>query len=257
MMRFGVAGLGGKQEAIDNLNRFKELGLQACEVAFTYSVYLKKQDAIEIGRHAKQLGIRLSVHAPYWVNLNANKEKREASKQRILKSAEIAYYLQARNVVFHAGYYGKDRKAAFDNIKQAIVEMQEVVEKHNWQVRLCPETMGKVNVFGSIDEISNLVKDTGCGFCIDFAHILARYGKIDFACLDRKFPNKNWHCHFSGIEYGAKGEKRHKLASKQEWKSLLVNLKQLNRDIIIIDESPMPVESALKGKQEADYLGFS
>lgn len=58
-------------------------------------------------------------------------------------------------------------------------------------MELCPEIMGKVNVFGSIDEITDLVKDTGCGFCIDFAHVLARYGEHKFEDIKKAFPQKN------------------------------------------------------------------
>ncbi len=107
-IKFGPAGLGGVKEAITNLQKYHELGLTACEIAFTYSAYIKKkEDAIKIGKEAKRLGIQLSIHASYFVNLNsAEKEKIEKSKQRILKCCEIGTYLGATKIVFHPVYYG-------------------------------------------------------------------------------------------------------------------------------------------------------
>lgn len=247
-VKFGPGGLGSAKEAISNLERYKELGLKACEVEFTYGVYMKKYFAVEIGKIAKKLGIELSVHAPYWINLNsAESEKIEASKKRILKSAEIADALGARNVVFHCGFYGKDDKGVcFDNIKSAVIEMLEVAKKERWDVVLCPETMGKKNVFGSVDEIARLVEETGCGFCIDFAHVLARYGKHQFELLEKSFKQKKWHCHFSGIEYGEKGEKKHIDTTPQHWRSLFKRLPK-GKDIVIISEAPRPVADAVEG----------
>ena len=97
--------------------------------------------------------------------------------------------------------------------------------------------MGKVNVFGSIDEISNLVKDTGCSFCIDFAHILARDKKVDYKKIKELFPQKEWHCHFSGIVYGDKGEKHHKTTLKSEWKKVFENFPKGNT-VHLACESP-------------------
>ena len=81
MIRFGPAGLGGAKEAVSNLQMYKEKGISACEIAFTYGIYLMEADAIEIGRAAKSLDIRLSIHAPYWINLNSA-ERRKVEESR-------------------------------------------------------------------------------------------------------------------------------------------------------------------------------
>jgi deoxyribonuclease IV len=246
-IKFGPAGLGGIKEAVSNLEKYNQLGLRACEIAFTYGVYLKKDDAIEIGKIAKKLGISLSIHAPYYINLNSDeKRKIEASRKRILECCEIAHYLGAGRVIFHPGFYGKDREEAYENIQQRIIEMKEEIEKNKWDVELCPEIMGKKNVFGSIEEISKLSEEIGCGFCIDFAHILARYNNYNFDLVRERFPQKKWHCHFSGIEYGEKGEKNHKRTSKEEWKKVLEGIPP-DRAVVIINESPFPVEDSVEG----------
>ena len=106
--------------------------------------------------------------------------------------------------------------------------------------------MGKVNVLGGIDEMSKLVRDTGCSFCIDFAHILARDKKVDYKLVEKLFSGKEWHCHFSGIVYGEKGEKHHKTTDAKEWKELLVNLPK-DKEITIINESPTLVDDSVEG----------
>jgi len=248
-IRFGPAGMGGAEEAISNLEEFHKSGLRACEIAFTYSVYLDKEDAVKIGRVADKLGILLSIHAPYFINLNSKEQKKiEASKSRILKCCEIGHYLGAKRVVFHSGYYGDmTNEETYKNIKRAVLEIIDVIKKEKWNVEICPEIMGKRNVFGSIEEIARLHKETGCGFCIDFAHVLARYGKYEFDLIERSFREKKWHCHFSGIVYGDKGEKHHKRTSEEDWNKLFEFLKKLDKEIVIINESPEPVKDSLEG----------
>src|SRR3989344_5547720 len=124
-IKFGPAGLGPVKTAEKVLEEYHKKGLQACEIAFTYSIYIKKEeDAIRIGKKAKELGIELSIHAPYFVNLNSEeKEKREATKKRILECCRVGELLGAKVVVFHPGYYGEDREGAYGTIKQGVLEM--------------------------------------------------------------------------------------------------------------------------------------
>lgn len=247
-IRFGPAGLGPVKTAIETLEEYHKKGLRACEIAFTYGVYIKnKEDALAIGKKAKELGIRLSIHAPYFVNLNSSeKEKIEASKKRILSCCETGELLGAETVVFHPGYYGKDKEGAMDKIVEGVNDMQKILKKNKWKIEIAPETMGKINVFGSVEEISELVKRTGCSFCIDFAHILARDKKVDYDRVRKAFPRKDWHVHFSGIVYGDKGEKHHRTTEKKEWEDLLRNIPK-DKEITIINESPTLVEDSVEG----------
>ncbi|MFZ5955765.1 MAG: TIM barrel protein [Nanoarchaeota archaeon] len=248
MIKFGPAGLGGAKVAIKNLHEFHNLGIWACEIAFTYSIYLKKDDAIKIGKTAKDLGISLSIHAPYYINLNSSDiNKIKMSEERILKCAEIANYLEAKRIVFHPGFYGKNTpEQTFERIKSSIKNIIKKLKQNNWNIELCPETTGKLNVFGSIEEISRLVNETKCGFCIDFAHILARYKDYNLELVKKFFPQKSWHCHFSGIVYGKHGEKNHRKTYKEEWQELLKGMPK-DKDITIINESPAPLEDSIDG----------
>ncbi|MEK6875495.1 MAG: TIM barrel protein [Nanoarchaeota archaeon] len=273
-IRFGPAGIGGVNEALKNLEEYRGLGIRACEIAFTYGIYIKnKEDAEKIGKMAKESDIKLSIHAPYWINLNSeDAEKVRKSKERIIECCKVGTWLKAELVVFHPGYYSIkrtpgssydisskngsgliDKEKTYEKIKNEILEMQKILKEKNYTTKLALETTGKLNVFGSVEEISQLVKDTGCHFCIDFAHILAREKDYKFKEVFEKFEKtenaKNsdeMHIHFSGIEYGEKGEKKHKKTDKKEWKKLLENLPK-DKNIVIINESPTPVEDSLDG----------
>ncbi|MBS3091126.1 TIM barrel protein [Candidatus Pacearchaeota archaeon] len=253
-IRFGPAGLGPIKTAEAVLEQYHKLGLKACEIAFTYGPYIKsKEDAERIGKKAKELGISLSIHAQYWVNLNSEeKAKREATKKRILDCCNIGELLGAKTVVFHPGYYtnkGKteeDKEKSYQIIKHGILEIMDDIKKKKWKIKIAPETMGKINVFGSVEEISRLVKETGCSFCIDFAHILARNKKIDYDKVVKLFSGKEWHVHFSGIIYNEKGERNHRTTKKKEWQELLSHLPK-DKDIVIVNESPTLVEDSVEG----------
>lgn len=249
-INFGPAGLGPVKTAIPTLEKYHKLELKACEIAFTYSVYIKPQECESIRKKAEELGIDLTIHAQYFVNLNsAEKIKREATKKRILDCCKAGELLGAKLVVFHPGYYSEDKEKSYQTIKQGILEILAEIKKNKWKIKIAPETMGKVNVFGSIEEVSRLVKDTGCSFCIDFAHILAREKSVDYEKVARLFPQKDWHVHFSGIVYGEKGEKHHKTTEKKEWIALLTNLKKSAKDktVRIINESPSMVDDSVEG----------
>ena len=249
-IRFGPAGMGSVKDAAGNLKRYSELGIKACEIPFTYQVYIKKkEDAVSIKKAAGKFGIKLSIHAPYWINLNsAEKEKVEESKERILKCCEVGEWLGVSRVVFHPGYYGEmEKEKTYENIKNQILELQEEIKKRKYKIKLAPETTGRVNVFGSIDEIHRLVEEAGCDFCIDFAHILARYKAYNFNEVFEKFKkHKELHLHFSGIEYGEKGEKYHKVTPEEDLKKLLEALPK-DKKITIINESPEPLTDSVLG----------
>ncbi len=254
---FGPAGLGPTNEAGKNLETYHKLGLMACEIAFTYGVYIKEKKAKEIRKIAEKLGIHLSIHAPYFINLNSpDKAKVENSKKRILKCLEIGTLLGAKYVVFHAGFYGKDTKEkSYETIKNNLTQIEKIRKERGFTPRLAPETMGKVNVFGSPDEIARLVKDTGCSACIDFAHILARSGgDYKFKETLDLFKNlSDFHIHFSGIVYGEKGEIKHKKTSEEELEKLIRALPK-NKNVVVINESPDMLNDSVAGKNRYEKI---
>jgi len=127
-IKFGPAGLGPVKTAVERLEEYHKIGFEACEIAFTYGIYIhNEKDAENIGKAAKKFNINLSIHAPYWINLNSKEKiKIEESKKRILDCCKIGEVLGADVVVIHAGYYGKMKKdETYENIKNAILDIHK------------------------------------------------------------------------------------------------------------------------------------
>jgi deoxyribonuclease-4 len=246
----GPAGSDGMGN-IEGVKKVARMGLDCMEVEFTYGVRMSVDDARKIGALAEEKGIILSVHAPYYINLASDdKAKIIASKKRILDSCERAHALGARCIVFHAGFYQKKTaEQTYDLINKGISEIQKIIKEKKWKVRLCPEITGKPSQFGSIEEIKRLMKETGCAITVDFSHLYARQqGKIDYAEVLRKLPKK-FHAHFSGIEYGEKGERKHVVTQKKFFEPLAKELVKRKLDITLINESPQPYKDAAMMKR--------
>jgi len=179
-----------------------------------------------------------------------------ASRKRILDSCERAVALGAGPVVFHAGFYQKKTaEHTYALIKEAVEEIQQTILRNKWKVQLCPETTGKPSQFGSLEELLQLRKETGCGICVDFAHLYARaQGKLGYAGILKKLPKKI-HAHFSGIEYGPKGERKHLKTTPKFFKPLAEALLNSRRDITLICESPRPYKDAAMMKRVLSALG--
>ncbi|MBU0535683.1 MAG: TIM barrel protein [Nanoarchaeota archaeon] len=250
-IKIGPAGTNG--DSLNKLKVLKELGLDAVEMEFVRGVQMSNELAGKIGEENKKHGLVISVHAPYYINLaSEDKAKIEASKKRILDSCERGHHMGAKYIVFHAAYYGKlSLEDCFQIVLKSVVEMQEVIKKNGWDVVLCPETTGKASQFGDLDELIRLVKETGCGICIDFAHLEARYAKeynyIDVVRKIKRIEHKT--AHFSGIEYTTKGERKHIPTDLGKAKKLLDALKKEKVDITIICEAPDTWGDALKMKK--------
>ena len=174
-------------------------------------------------------------------------------------SAERMHHLGGGIVVFHPGYYVKKSKdETFAIIAEEIKDMMKFIKEKKWKVKLAPETGGKINDFGGLTEIVELVKQIKCGFTIDFAHIRARSkGKIDYDdVFDRLRGFDHIHCHFSGIEWGEKGEKHHKITPLKGIKELVKEVLERKKSVTIINESPNPIKDALRTRDEFIRQGW-
>jgi len=195
-LRFGVAGIphscpgNSSLRAIDYL---VSIGLDALELEFVQGLKMGQETAGQIKIKASQLGIKLSAHAPYFINLNAEDPgQRMRSQDLLLNSLRLAASTGASDLVFHAGYYGRKTPAeTYSRIKDSLKDILSISRLEKIPARLRIETMGKRQQFGSLDEVLSLCRELdGLSPCLDFAHILAREGKInsyrDFSQVLRK-----------------------------------------------------------------------
>lgn len=259
----GPAGtpLSSKGGSLDAVSDVKALGLKAMEVQFVRGVKMKGELAKKVGEEAKTHDIRLSVHAPYYINLaSAEAEKVEASKNMILRSADRAEKMGASPVVLHPAYYGKrSKEEVFDMVLEACEELASKIPKG---VKLGLETGGKKSSFGSVDEIVDVCKKANaCVPVIDFSHIYARQvGNIDYAeVLDALKPLKlkHIHSHFSNIEFTDKGEREHlPLDGRPPFRPLAEEIVDRKLDITIICESPKLELDSLLMKKTFQDVGY-
>lgn len=268
MLLFGTAGTPISSKGNDSLSgiaRVHEVGLGCMELEFVRGVKMGERTAQKVGEVAKQLDIRLSVHAPYYINLAAEGETLIKSKERILNSARIGIICGAKSVVIHAGFCKGTRQAVYGKIKKELIDIIEQLKNEGVSITLRIETMGRNSQFGSLEEVLAITEVEGVLPCIDFSHLHALTGKYnsreEFAWILEKVEDKlgregldDMHIHVSGIEYSDKGEKRHLVFSESDFKYKELAQAFCDFDIkgMVISESPNLESDALVLKREYD-----
>ncbi|MFP4082911.1 MAG: TIM barrel protein [Candidatus Aminicenantes bacterium] len=261
---FGTAGVPHKTPSGSTLAGIKQasqLGLDCLEVEFVRGIRINSDLARAIKKEARACGVKLSVHAPYYMNLNSPEVgKRLASQERLLASARMAEKCWAENVVFHPGYYGRTApEKAFQTIKKGIEEVVSILRAERSRIVLRPETMGKKTQFGTLEEILLLCREIeGIKPCIDFSHIHSREGRANryeefqriFRKIEKKLGKKalkNMHIHISGAEYSEKGEMKHIDLRESDFRydEWIQTLKDLGIEGTVICESPNLEKDAL------------
>ena len=199
--------------------------LNAYEYQCSRGVNIKEETARDIGLQAAKYGVKLSIHAPYFISLGTEDETIIANtKKHFLKSLEVARFMGADRIVFHMGGPGKqERNAVMQRVKHSFSCVLEEAEKRGLTgIYLCPETMGKRNQLGSIAEVLDLcTMSEWVRPAVDFGHLHAVTGgqyctkqemETVFDAVGEKLgakAAKNLHIHFSRIEFTKGGEKRH------------------------------------------------
>jgi len=244
----------------------KSIGLETLELGWVQSVRVTEATCAIIKQCGTDHGIALSVHAPYFINLNALDDEWPKSRKRLMDAAHYGNLAGATDIIFHPGsYFGND---PVEVLKLAIPRLQGCVDelrKAGNPVTLRPETMGKSAMLGSFEdtlEMSRAIE--GVLPCLDFAHLHARPGdgtmntyeewsavlKAYQKALGKK-ALKKLHIHLSGIEYGPKGEKNHLELAKADLnlKALFQALQDFGCGGRILCESPIMEQDALNMKK--------
>ncbi len=208
-------------------------GLSAFEYQCGRGVKISDDSARDFGTLAAEKGIRLSIHAPYYISLSSTEEeKRDRSIEYILATLRAADCMGADRIVVHSGSCGQITriealKLASDTLKRAVKAADEAGYGH---IRICPETMGKVKQLGNVDEVIKLcLIDERMLPALDFGHINAQslggYNTKEAigGIFDRIYNKlgaeraKNFHSHYSRIEYTRAGEKKHHTMAETEF----------------------------------------
>jgi len=223
------------------------------EMEWVQSVPKNPEHVAEVGALAKSLNFALTVHASYFINLNSSEpDKLEASKKRILDALSMAQIAGALSVCVHAAFYGTQKDQALDNVRRATEDMLKHKSKLFPNVNLAYETMGKHTQFGTLDEVLAVSKEFDIYPCVDVSHMHARangaMNSIDewndlfdqYEAALGKQSLSHVHLHLSGIEYTAKGERKHLPFADADikWREFLSVLKQRKIGGILVCESP-------------------
>lgn len=244
----------------------RSIGLDALELGWVQSVRVTEATCAAIKSTGAEQGVALSVHAPYFINLNATDEEWSKSRKRLMDAAHYGYLAGATDIIFHPGsYFGNDPadvlKVALPRLEGCVKELQ----KNGDKVTLRPETMGKSAMLGSFEDALAMSKAMDMVQpCLDFAHLHARPGDGTMNTYDEwsrllekygktlgKKALKNLHIHLSGIEYGPKGEKNHLPLAEADLdlKALFKAMHAFGCAGRILCESPIMEEDALNMKK--------
>ncbi|MCI7692361.1 MAG: TIM barrel protein [Oscillospiraceae bacterium] len=279
MITFGPGGNSiswGKRKFPEDLPAYLgELGLDGYEIECGRGVRISESTVRKLPEIARESGIYVTLHAPYFISLSSvEEEKRLNSVNYILESAKAAKSVGAQKIVVHSGSCSKMTRAeAVYLAKQTLKKAQETLDENGLSdIIICPETMGKINQLGTLEEVLEL-----CGVderflpTVDFGHLNARTlggikERADYAkmldlienALGRERLSK-MHIHFSKIEYTAGGEKKHLTFADEhfgpDYKPLLEEIKQRGLSPSIICESDgTQAEDAAEMKRFYDSL---
>ncbi len=219
---FFKSKLGKKR--VNAVEWVSSIGLNAYEYLMTYGAKTAPEVAEQIGKKAKELGIALSVHTPYYIVFTSEKEGVfENSVKEMVKTLNLAEIMGAEKIIFHPGFHNSGNP-----IDRIVKGIKEVKKRYKGPVKILPETMGKFSQVGSLDEILEICRRTGCEPCLDFGHIHSRGGILnsakDFKSLLLKVKKqigmkklKKVHCHFYPVEFNSKGEKKHRAYFEEEY----------------------------------------
>ena len=231
MIKFGPSGnseefyAAGYNHTYEAMKWISDMGLSAYEYSFGRGVRMTSETAAKIKDEVKKYGIAISAHAPYYINLATTDEtKAKNNIEYILSSAAAVKMMGGNRVVVHPGTCaGIDRDVAFTTIYNKFQDIIKILDDQGFEdILLCPETMGKINQVGTLEEVVKLCRiNERIIPTIDFGHLYARTlggirGEEDYIAIldfmEKELGSKRasiMHCHFSKIEFTQSGEKKH------------------------------------------------
>jgi len=255
---FGTAGVPNstakKNNPVEGVKRIHELGLDCMQLEFAHGVRMKEEISSALRKVSYELGVPLTSHGPYYINLNAREQdKIDSSVERIIQTAKISDLCGAESMTFHAAFYMKDSPYdVFDLVEKSLNVIEERLSRLDIEIELRPELTGKTSQFGSLEELISLSKSvTSCKPCMDFSHLYARTGSVNdykgfcetLETLKNELGPKSleeMHIQISGISSNSKGDLKHLNLEKSKfnWKDLMKALKDMDCRGYVVCNSP-------------------
>ncbi|MFQ5941950.1 MAG: TIM barrel protein [Anaerolineales bacterium] len=265
--RFGTVGTprstpkkpGGAVGAVQQLN---QLGLNAFEIGWVRSVRVKEETCALIKEAGEEHDVALSVHAPYYINLNATDEEWPKSRKRLMDAAHYGNLAGATDIIFHPGsYFGQPPEEVLEFVVPRLQGCVDELRAAENSATLRPETMGKSAQLGTLEDALVMSKEIeGVEPCVDVSHLHARAGDGSQNSYEEWMESlrsykkalgaralKRMHVHLSGIEYGPKGERNHLMLAESDFdlNGLLRALHEMGCGGRIVCESPIMEDDAL------------
>lgn len=263
---FGTAGVPNstvkKNNPVEGVKRIHELNLDCMQLEFAHGVRMKEEVSSALRKVSYELGVPLTSHGPYYINLNAREQdKIDSSVERIIQTAKISDLCGAESMTFHAAFYMKDSPYdVFDLVEKSLNVIEERLSRLDIEIELRPELTGKTSQFGSLEELISLSKSVvSCKPCMDFSHLYARTGSVnDYKGFCETLETlkselganalQEMHIHISGISSNSKGDLKHLNLEKSKfnWRDLMKALKDMDcRGYVVCNSPNLEVDASM------------
>ncbi len=202
------------------------------------------------GNLARELDVRLSMHAPYYMDLLNQDEMGDRSYNHLKWTLMIGKAMKARRVITHTGFYRGSKK---DSLKRAVEVYQDISTRYspeNGYPFIGVETSGKTEIFGTVPDLMGLAKKIkNIEPILNFPHVHSLTGGslIEIKDFDavisefRKYSKIDLYTEFAGVEY--EGNNETKLTAIKhgdlKFETLAETIIDYDGDMTIISCSPL------------------
>lgn len=257
---------------MEGVKALPRLGLDAMELEFVQGVYLKTPEKAREVKDARDAhNVRLTVHAPYTINLNSRSaDTMKGSIERLYQACRMGGLAGAESVAVHAAFrHDQTSKEIATKIKNACEEIYSKLHDEKISIKIAPEYAGKLIQWGSLEEVMEIAQEKNISWCMDFGHYHATHngnltnkGEFDKVLVQiEKFDSsylKDMHIQCCGITFSEKGEKYHTSFDSQEstlnWKAMVESFKEFNVKGVCITECPGQEKDTLLLKKYYESL---
>ncbi|MGC2289951.1 MAG: TIM barrel protein [Thermoplasmata archaeon] len=178
----------------------------------TWSLAKDYADLAQTRALARALDVKLTLHAPYYVDFFGSEESRDRSIRQIQWAGLLASGLGAGLDVTHLGFYGGGSRAdSIHELAQVARELEAWLQKTtDGAVHLAIEPSGHPDVFGSREEVLELAHQIkGIVPVLNMPHLAARErtnfsDQVQLKALIDQFveaSHGDLYLNFSGVEF--------------------------------------------------------